>query len=96
MMRSTSDREAGNHRDAFVWVWQAMAFGRDGARVSSFAACVRAAPIYGLTATEARDTIDRQVAVIERDRSEVADLARLTVAERNRLWRRQILNPFAR
>ncbi|WP_245649953.1 type II toxin-antitoxin system HipA family toxin [Millisia brevis] len=74
---------------------QAMAFDRNGTRESSFAACIRAAPIYGLTATEARDAIDGQIAVIERDWNEVADLARLTVAQRNRLWRRQILNPFA-
>lgn len=32
---------------------------------------------------------------IERDFSEVADLARLTAAQRNFLWRRQVVNPFA-
>jgi serine/threonine-protein kinase HipA len=74
---------------------QAMAFDRDGTRDSSFAACVAAAPVYGLTAAEARDVIDEQVAVIERDWDEVADLARLTTAQRNLLWHRQILNPFA-
>ena len=46
---------------------QAMAFDRDGTRASSFAACVAAAPMYGLTAVEARDVIDEQVAVMERD-----------------------------
>lgn len=74
---------------------QAMAFDRDGTRESSFAACVQAAPIYGLTAAEARDTIDGQIAIIERGWNDVADLARLTTGRRNRLWRRQILNPFA-
>lgn len=74
---------------------QAMAFDRDGTRHSSFAACVAAAPVYGLTSSEAREIIDEQVAVIEHDWHEVADLARLTKAQRNLLWRRQILNPFA-
>ncbi len=74
---------------------QAMAFGRDGTRVSSFAACLAAAPVYGLTVPEARAIIDAQVAIIQHDWDDVADLSRLTTAERNLLWRRQILNPFA-
>ncbi|HEY5857355.1 MAG TPA: HipA domain-containing protein [Aldersonia sp.] len=74
---------------------QAMAFGRDGRRDSSFAACLESCPVYGLTNSEARDIIDNQIDVIERDFSEVADLARLTEAQRNFLWRRQVLNPFA-
>lgn len=74
---------------------QALAFDREGTRDSSFAACVAAAPVYGLTAAEARDVIDEQIAVIERDWDEVADLARLTTAQRNVLWHRQIFNPFA-
>lgn len=74
---------------------QAMAFDRDGTRDSSFAACLRAAPVYGLTAAEAREAIDRQIELIERDWTEVADLAKLTQAQRNLLWHRQILNPHA-
>ena len=74
---------------------QAMAFDRDGTRDSTFAACLDAAPIYGLTASEAREVIDGQIAVITDDWDEVADLAKLTVAQRNLLWRRQILNPYA-
>lgn len=48
-----------------------------------------------MAGAEAREIIDGQVAVIERDWNEVADLARLTVAQRNLLWRSQIVNPFA-
>lgn len=74
---------------------QAMAFDRDGTRDSSFAACLRAAPVYGLSAAQAREVVDGQIEVIQRDWTEVADLARLTAAQRNRLWHRQILNPHA-
>lgn len=72
-----------------------MAFDRDGIRDSSFAACLRAAPVYGLTTGQAREIIDGQIEVIRRDWAEVADLARLTTAQRNLLWHRQILNPHA-
>lgn len=74
---------------------QAMAVDRDGRRDSSFAACLGAGSVYGLSKREARDIIDGQIDIIERDFTEVADLARLTDAQRNLLWRRQILNPFA-
>lgn len=74
---------------------QAMAFGREGQRNSSFANCLDASAVYGLSKVEARDVIDHQIEVIERDWSEAADLARLTEAQRNFLWRRQILNPYA-
>jgi serine/threonine-protein kinase HipA len=74
---------------------QALAFDRKGTRDSSFAAVVAAATVYGLTTAEAREVVDAQVAVIERDFDEAADLARLTKAQRNFLWHRQILNPHA-
>ena len=74
---------------------QAMAFDRDGTRDSTFVACLRAAPVYGLSADQAREVIDRQIEVITGNWDEVADLAKLTGAQRNWLWRRQILNPYA-
>jgi serine/threonine-protein kinase HipA len=74
---------------------QAMAFGRDGQRDSSFAACLDSCSVYGLTKQEAREIIDGQVDVIENDWDEVANLARLTLAQRNFLWHRQVLNPYA-
>lgn len=75
---------------------QAMAFGRDGRRDSSFVACLDACSVYGLTRSQARDIIDHQVDVLTRDWDEVADLVRLTRAQRNFLWHRQVLNPFVR
>ncbi len=75
---------------------QALAFDRDGTRDSSFAAVVAAAPVYGLTTTQAREIVDAQVAVIEHDFDEAAELAKLTRAQRNFLWHRQILNPHAK
>lgn len=74
---------------------QALAFDRKGTRDSSFAAVVAAAPVYGLTTAEAREIVDTQVAVIEHDFDEAADMAKLTKAQRNFLWHRQILNPHA-
>ncbi|MCV7174555.1 MULTISPECIES: type II toxin-antitoxin system HipA family toxin [Mycolicibacterium] len=74
---------------------QALAFDREGNRDSSFAAVVAAAPVYGLTTAEGRAVVDAQVAAIEHNFDEAADLAKLTRAQRNLLWRRQILNPYA-
>jgi serine/threonine-protein kinase HipA len=51
--------------------------------------------VYGLTTAQAREIVDAQVAVIEHDFDEAADLARLTRAQRNFLWHRQILNPHS-
>jgi hypothetical protein len=39
--------------------------------------------------------VDHQVSVIEGSWEEAAELAHLSSAERNMLFRRQILNPFA-
>ncbi len=74
---------------------QAMAFDRAGQRDSSFAALLNACAVYGLSKAEGREIIDHQIDVVLRDFSEVADLVRLTQAQRNFLWHRQILNPFA-
>jgi serine/threonine-protein kinase HipA len=75
---------------------QAMAIRRDGYRYSQLAGCVAAAEdTYLLSKNEAQDIIDFQVDMIRAEWDEAADAARLTVVERNRLWRRQILNPYA-
>ena len=37
----------------------------------------------------------RQVEVIQKHWAEAADLARLTESQRNYLWHRQVLNPYA-
>lgn len=74
---------------------QAMAFGSDGQKLSQVAACLDAARIYELTERQARDIIDRQLDVIRDQWHDAADVATLTATERNQMWRRQILNPFA-
>jgi serine/threonine-protein kinase HipA len=75
---------------------QAMAIRRDGYRYSQLAGCVDAASdTYLLSKGEAREIIDHQVDTIRSEWNEAADVARLTSGERNRLWERQILNPYA-
>jgi serine/threonine-protein kinase HipA len=43
-----------------------MASGRHGERESSFAACLAASAVYGLTRSQAREIIDRQAEVIRK------------------------------
>ena len=74
---------------------QAMMIRHDGYRFSQLAGCVEAAATYGLTADEGRRIIDHQIDVIRSEWAEVADLGRLTAADRQYFWRRQFLNPFA-
>ena len=74
---------------------QAMAFGDNGDRLSQVASCVAHAGVYHLTIEQAKDIVDRQIAVIIDEWSSVCDQAELTKADRNRLWGRQFLNPFA-
>lgn len=74
---------------------QAMAIGRNGFRLSQLAGCVGAAETYLLHEAEARHIIDHQLHVIRSQWIDVADYAHLTDAQRNGLWERQILNPFA-
>jgi serine/threonine-protein kinase HipA len=75
---------------------QAMAIRRDGYRYNQLAGCVAAAAeTYLLSEAEAKDIVDQQVNTIRSQWDEAADVARLTAVERNRLWGRQILNPYA-
>lgn len=74
---------------------QAMAFGDDGDRLSQVARWVAHSSIFHLTAGEARDIVDNQIAVVTDEWSSVCDQAKLSTADRNRLWGRQFLNPFA-
>jgi hypothetical protein len=50
---------------------------------------------YLLSKAEAKDIIDHQVDTIRSEWDEAAEVARLTSIERNQLWGRQILNPYA-
>ncbi len=72
---------------------QAMAYGPDGERRSRLQPLVRAAPLYLLDPSEARQIVDRLVEVIRTEWSDAADRARLTDTDRNLLWESQILNP---
>jgi len=71
---------------------QAMAIGRDGSRASQFAVCVAAAADYGLSRPEAKEIVDRIVSTIEEGWRVTADVAELSEADRNALWRRSVLN----
>jgi serine/threonine-protein kinase HipA len=74
---------------------QAMAIRRDGFRMAQLAGCVAGAREYELTERQARDIIDEQVDTIREHWGDAAERARLTAAERDLLWGRQILNPYA-
>jgi len=74
---------------------QLMAIAPSGWRMSQVAGCVDAAAAYQLSAKEAREIADRQIAVIESEWDEVCDAAGMTAAERAFLWGRQFLNPYA-
>ncbi len=74
---------------------QAMMIGADGYRMSQLAGCVERASTYLLSASEAREIIDHQVAVIEHEWNDVCDLAQMTTVERSFFWRRQFLNGYA-
>lgn len=74
---------------------QVMAIGEDGWRYSQVGGCVARAATYHLSRDAAREIVDRQIDVIERHWSDVCDEAGLTQVQRDALWRRQFLNPFA-
>lgn len=64
-------------------------------RFSRLAVCVEAAPRFQLSAEDARGIIDGQLQAINHHWRDVCEQAGLGEAERNVLWGRQFLNPFA-
>lgn len=64
-------------------------------RFSRLTVCVEAAAGFLLSVEEARGIIDAQLQALRRHWASVCDEARLGEAERNALWGRQFLNPFA-
>ena len=74
---------------------QAMAFGPDGDRLSQVARCVAHAGHYHLTAHQAREIVDQQVATIHAHWDEVCDIAGTSRVDKELLWGRQFLNPYA-
>ena len=76
-------------------VAQAMAFGPDGTRMSQVERCIAHASTYDLTVPEARGIVDHQIETIRNEWESVCDDARLATVDRDRLWGRQFLNPYA-
>ncbi len=74
---------------------QAMVIGEDGWKMSQVAGCIERASTYLLDATEAREIIDRQIAVIDEGWDEVAEASDMSVVERRDARGRQILNTYA-
>ena len=74
---------------------QAMGIGRDGARESRLAVCRAACEVYLLDRHEADDIIGAQVEVITSQWDDAAEESRLTAQDKQRLWKRQILNDYA-
>jgi serine/threonine-protein kinase HipA len=76
---------------------QAMIIGdeSDSFKFSQVAGCVQRAHLYQLTEAEAREIVDRQIEAIEDGWEETCDRAQLPQVERERLWRRQFLHPYA-
>lgn len=73
---------------------QAMAIG-PGVRASQLVGCVASAELYGLDEAQARELIDHQVETIVAEWDEVCDSAELPRVDRDNLWGRQLLNPYA-
>lgn len=67
----------------------------DPFKLSQVSSCVQRAHLYQVSKSEAREIVDHQIEVIERDWLEVCDRAQLPEAERRRFRGRQFLNPFA-
>lgn len=72
-----------------------MALDWDGTRGATFANCLDAAEIYGLSRTEARERIDRTVDSIIQNFHSAAEQAQLTEHQRSALWGNEILHPGA-
>jgi serine/threonine-protein kinase HipA len=64
-------------------------------RSSKISTCMAAAPQFQLSHQRAAAIVERQKHVIEKHWNEVCQEAELGEAEKNMLWRRQFLNPFA-
>ncbi|MER8374446.1 HipA domain-containing protein [Mesorhizobium sp. M0488] len=73
---------------------QAMLIAGDN-RQSRFAVCIAAAAQFQLHEEEAITIIEKQVDTVLKQWSVICDEAQLSAVERNVMWRRQFLNPFA-
>ena len=64
-------------------------------RLSQIALCLKAAPLFLLSAAEALALAEHQIKVVRDQWASICAEANLTEVDRNLLWRRQFLNPFA-
>ena len=64
-------------------------------RSSQIALCLKAAPLFLMRYADAVSLASRQIKTIKQRWSAVCDEARFSQVDRNFLWRRQFLNPFA-
>lgn len=62
-------------------------------RDSTFANAVRHSHFYGLSSAQARDMVDEVVQAIRDSFRDATDFARLTRAQSDTMWGRQVLNP---
>ncbi|MCY3805704.1 MAG: HipA domain-containing protein [bacterium] len=74
---------------------QAMAYGPNGDRLSQVTRCIAHAPTYRLNTAEATAIVDHQIDAIRNEWHAACDRAELTDHQRQRLWGRQFLNPYA-
>jgi serine/threonine-protein kinase HipA len=64
-------------------------------RSSQLQVCLKAAAKFQLKETQAAEIMAHQVAVIKDKWASLCDIAGLGEVDRNALWQRQFLNPFA-
>jgi serine/threonine-protein kinase HipA len=64
-------------------------------RRSRLTTCLAAAPLFRLSRAEALALVEAQVEAIEAAWPQIAEIGGLTPADRDLLWRRALLNPFA-
>lgn len=74
---------------------QAMVIGEDGWKMGQVAGCIERASTYLLDRNEAREIVDRQIAVIDEGWDEVAATSAMSDVERREARGRQILNSYA-
>jgi serine/threonine-protein kinase HipA len=63
--------------------------------MSQIAVCLKAASRFLISDEDAIEIATKQIAVIQDRWAAVCDEAELSEVDRNLLWRRQFLNPFA-
>jgi serine/threonine-protein kinase HipA len=73
---------------------QAMAIDGDQGNRSNLVNVLSVCPVFQLEQDEAKDMINAMTAVIEDHWTRVCDEAQLVAAERARLWRQAVLNPY--